>query len=243
MIEFDRLSEFFSGFYDFQPADRFIYLDFHLHTAVAEGRDTPPSLLALISGNPHLISITDHNDILGAVGACEIGLNNVPGIELVCADGFELLVYFKTLQELEGFYIGEVEPNRHRSRATRASKNVDYYLDLLAERRCYLSIPHINGLAEKNYLKNVRYTKSVLRRVDAIETYNHGLPKNRNINAQIIRRSYQLEATFGSGATIQRGVSSFYRYLDQEERRHRHLMGGFYPRALRAAVAQPWAGQ
>ncbi|MGR5061708.1 PHP domain-containing protein [Photobacterium sp. DNB22_13_2] len=243
MIEFDKLSGFFSGFYTFKPRERFIYLDFHLHTTVSEGITISPSLLSFLSDKPHLISITDHNDIRGAAVACEIGMTNIPGIELVCKDGFELLVYFKTLKELEVFYTKEVERNTHCYLTARTNKDIGYYLDLLSERDCYLSIPHINGLAEKNFLKSVPYVKNVIKRVDAIETYNHALPKNRNINAQIIRRSYQLEATFGSSALINSDLLSFCRYLDQEEKRHHRLLDSFFRSPLGYGLAQPWAGQ
>ncbi len=118
--------------------------------------------------------------------------------------------------------------NKHRSRMKRTNKDIYYYLDLLAERQCYLSIPHINGFAQKNYLKNMSYIKHILNRVDAIETYNHTLPKNRNINAQIIRRAYQLEATFGSDVYLNNELRSFYRLLNNEERRHRKLMDNLY---------------
>ncbi|KHT64647.1 histidinol phosphatase [Photobacterium gaetbulicola] len=243
MIEFDQLSEFFSDFFDYQARGKFIYFDFHLHTSASQGVIIPPSILAVLSENTHLISVTDHNDIRGAVAACERGMNNVPGIELVCEDGFELLVYFRTLDQLEAFYIGDVEKNKHCYRARRTTRGVDYYLDLLAERDCYLSIPHINGLAQKNYLKHLPYMKSVLKRVNAVETYNHALPKNRNINAQIVRRAYQLEATFGSSALIVRELMSFYRYLGQEERRHHRMLEGLFRQSMVSPLAQSWTGQ
>ncbi|MDV5170542.1 PHP domain-containing protein [Photobacterium rosenbergii] len=243
MIEFDKLSSFFSGYFQFKPRDKFIYLDFHLHTVAAEGATITPSVVSFLLEQPHLIAVTDHNDIRGAAAMCEIGMNNIPSIELVCEDGFELLVYFNSLQDLEAFYAKEVEKSKHRYRMARTDKGIDYYLDLLQERDCYLSIPHINGLAEKNYLKNMPQMKSVIKRVDAIETYNHALPKNRNVNAQIIRRFYQLEATFGSSAFIRHELLSFCRFLGQEERRHQRLLGSLYQRPSRVGLAQRRAGQ
>ncbi|WEM43217.1 PHP domain-containing protein [Photobacterium sp. DA100] len=243
MIEFDQLSEFFSDFYDIKARGQFIYFDFHLHTTASPRIMTPPSVLAFLTETNHLISVTDHNDIRGAATACDKGLNNVPGMELVCEDGFELLVYFRTMEQLEAFYSGEVEKNKHCYRARRTTRDIGYYLDLLAERECYLSIPHINGLAQKNYLKYLPYMKNVLKRVNAIETYNHALPRNRNINAQIVRRAYQLEATFGSSALIARELMSFYRYLDQEERRHPRMLESLYRQSLVSPLAQSWTGQ
>ncbi|MCW8328706.1 PHP domain-containing protein [Photobacterium sp. SDRW27] len=228
MIEFDKLSDFFSGFYDFKRSDEFIYLDFHLHTIAPNGFNTSPFLIEFLKGKKYLISITDHNDIRGAISAYDLGINNVPGIELGCEDGFEILVYFKKIQELEDFYIGEVEKNKHPYRMTRTNKDIYYYLESLVGRNCHISIPHINGLAQKNYLNNKPYIKSVLNRVDAVETYNHSLPKNRNINAQVIRQNYQLQATFGSDAHVNHELLSFYRFLNSEEKIHHKLMDNLY---------------
>lgn len=232
MIEFDKMSEFFSDFYDFKPRDEFIYLDFHLRTTVLERFTTLPFVLDLLKGKKHLIAITDHNDIRGAIAACDLGINNVPAIEVGCGDGFDLLVFFKELADLEAFYRQEVENNKHLYRMTRTTKDIFYYLDVLADWQCYLSIPHINGFAQNNYLKNKPDIKKVLKQVNAIETYNHALPKNRNINAQIIRRSYQLDATFGSDVHINDELQSFYRLLESEEKRHRKLMDNLYERSL-----------
>ncbi|WP_064609063.1 PHP domain-containing protein [Photobacterium sp. J15] len=224
MIEFDKISDFFSEFYDFKLSDERSYFDFHLHTTQAKGRGSLPFYLEFLKGKHHLIAITDHNEIKGAISVAEAGINNVPAIELACKDGFEILIYFRKLQDLEDFYIREVECRKHFCRMERTDKDIEYYLDALVGRDCYLSIPHINGLAENNYLQNKPYIKKILTRVDAIETYNHSLPKNRNINAQIIRRSYELDATFGSDSCTNRDIESFYRLLNQELRRQHKWM-------------------
>ncbi|GAB3522136.1 PHP domain-containing protein [Photobacterium alginatilyticum] len=237
MIEFDKMSDFFSGFYGFKPRDEFIYLDFHLRTTVLERFTTLPFVLDLLKGKKHLIAITDHNDIRGAIAACDLGINNVPAIEVGCSDGFDLLVFFKELADLETFYRQEVESNKHLYRMTRTTKDIFYYLDVLADRPCYLSIPHINGFAQNNYLKNKPDIKMVLNRVDAIETYNHALPKNRNINAQIIRRVYQRDATFGSDVHINHELQSFYRLLESEEKRYRKLMGNLYEQQIPKSIS------
>lgn len=237
MIEFDKMSDFFSDFYDFKLRDEFIYLDFHLRTTASGRFTTLPFLLELLKGKKHLIAITDHNDIRGSIAACDLGINNVPSIEIGCEDGFDLLIYFKEITQLEDFYCHEVERNKHLYRITRTNKNIDYYLDALAGRPCYLSIPHINGFAQHNYLKNKPDIKKVLNRVDAIETYNHALPKNRNINAQIIRRVYQRDATFGSDVHINHELQSFYRLLESEEKRYHKLMDNLYEKQIPKSIS------
>lgn len=165
-----------------------------------------------------MISITDHNEIRGAVKIAELGISVVPGIELGCEDGFELLVYFNTFEDLEEFYAREVEGNKHPYRMARTTKDVFYYLDLLEGRGCHISIPHINGMAQKNFIKNKHYLSEVIKRVDSLETYNHSLSKKRNLTAKDLRKRYDLNATFGSDAHINREILSFYRFLNMEEK-------------------------
>lgn len=228
MIEFDKLSDYFNEFYDFKPNDDSIYLDLHLHTSASDGYNSPKFFIDFLNEKKHLISITDHNEIRGAVKISELGVSVVPGIELGCEDGFELLVYFKTFEDLEEFYAREVEGNKHPYRMARTTKDVFYYLDLLEGRGCHISIPHINGMAQKNFIKNKHYISEVIKRVDSLETYNHSLSKKRNLTAKDLRKRYDLNATFGSDAHINREILSFYRFLNMEEKKHHKLMDSLY---------------
>lgn len=228
MIEFDKLSDYFNEFYDFEPKDNAMYLDLHLHTCASDGYNTPKFFIDFLNEKKHLISITDHNEIRGSVKISELGVTVVPGMELGCEDGFELLVYFKNFEDLEEFYIREVEGNKHPYRMARTTKDVFYFLDILEGRGCHISVPHINGVAQKNFIKNKIYLPEVLTRVDSLETYNHSLSKKRNLAAKDLRKRYDLNATFGSDAHINREILSFYRFLNMEERKHHKLMDSLY---------------
>ncbi|WP_319371855.1 PHP domain-containing protein [uncultured Ilyobacter sp.] len=228
MIEFDKISDYFNEFYDFGPKDDIIYLDLHLHTNASDGYNTPKFFIDFLKEKKHLISITDHNEIRGSVKISELGVKVVPGMELGCEDGFELLVYFKNFEDLEEFYVREVEGNKHPYRMARTTKDAFYFLDILEGRGCHVSIPHVNGLAQKNYIKNKHYLSDVLTRVDSLETYNHSLSKKRNLTAKDLRKSYHLSATFGSDAHINREILSYYRFLNMEEKKHHKLMDSIY---------------
>jgi predicted metal-dependent phosphoesterase TrpH len=238
MIEFDKLSEYFKDFYEFKPKDESIYMDLHLHTCASDGYNTPEFFINFLKNKKHLISVTDHNEIRGAVKIAELGIEVVPGMELGCEDGFELLVYFKNFEDLEEFYVREVETNKHPYRMARTTKNAFYYLDILEGRGCHVSIPHINGMAQKNFLKNKDYLTQVLERVDAVETYNHSLSKNRNLTAKNIRKRYDLSATFGSDAHINREILSFYRFLNMEEKKHHKLVDSLYKIPLISGIGK-----
>lgn len=238
MIEFDKLNIFFKEIHPFKDDGRELYLDLHMHTYASDGFNREDFLIEFLRQKEHLISITDHNEIRGAVAIEGSGVNNVPGIELGFIDGFELLVYFKTIENLEDFYIKEVEPHKHRYRMARTNKDVYYFLDLLKERECHISIPHINGLAQKNFIKNKEYIKDILQKVDSVETYNHTLTKGRNLAAKTLRKKYDLTATFGSDAHINREIKSYYRFLNEEERKHHKLVDTLYKLPMISGIGQ-----
>lgn len=238
MIEFDKLNIFFKEMHSFKQDDRELYLDLHMHTYASDGFNKEDFLIEFLREKEHLISITDHNEIRGAIGIEGSGVNNVPGIELGFIDGFELLVYFKTIKELEEFYTKEVEPHKHRYRMARTNKDVYYFLDLLKERECHISIPHINGIAQKNFIKNKAYIGDILKKVHSVETYNHTLTKGRNLTAKNLRKKYDLTATFGSDAHINREIKSYYRFLNEEERKHHKLVDTLYKLPMISGIGQ-----
>lgn len=239
MIEFDKLSDFFKDIHPFKRDSRDLYIDLHMHTYASDGFNREDFLIEFLRNKEHLIAITDHNEIRGAVALHEKGLiNNAPGIELGFIDGFELLVYFKRMEELEDFYIKEVEPHKHRYRMARTNKDVFYFLDLLRDRECHLSVPHINGIAQKNFVKNKEYIKEILKRVDSVETYNHTLTKGRNLAAKGLRKKYDLTATFGSDAHIHREIQSYHRFLNDEETKHHKLVDTLYKLPMISGIGQ-----
>jgi len=238
MIEFDKLSNFFKNIHPFTKEDKELYLDLHMHTYASDGFNKEDFFIDFLKDKEHLISITDHNEIRGSVALKDKGLNIVPGIELGFIDGFELLIYFNTMQELEEFYIREVEPHKHRYRMARTNKDVFYFLDLLKNRQCHISVPHINGLAQKNFIQNKEYIKDILLRVDSVETYNHTLTKKRNLTAKRIRKHYDLTATFGSDAHINREIKSYHRFLNEEEKKHHKLVDTLYKLPMISGIGQ-----
>ncbi len=228
MIEFNKLDPFFKRFHTFDKGLQDLYIDLHMHTIASDGFNKKDFFIDFLKDKEHLISITDHNEIRGTIVLSETDINIVPGIELGFIDGFELLVYFQDIIDLEKFYISEVEPHKHRYRMARTNKDVHYFLRVLKEWDCHLSIPHINGLAQKNYLKNKDYLKSIYPLIDSIETYNHTLNKKRNLAAKAIRKKYDLSATFGSDAHINREIKSYNRFLNSEEKKHHTLLDTLY---------------
>lgn len=208
MLEKNNLAPFFKNKLIDKPSDN--YIDLHIHTTASDGFIKTELVTKIFSKIPHLISITDHNSIKNNLKlAQKPQLNIIPGIEVGCKDGFELLIYFKTEKELKEFYQKYVKPFKLKYDITRTKKDHTYFLNKANKYNSFISIPHITGLAQKNYLSYKDYIQHVIKRVDAIETYNHSLSENRNKQAQKVRRKNKKFATFGSDAHIKQSLIAF----------------------------------
>lgn len=210
----DSLDEFLKKFYTDRGKDKTL-IDLHLHTNYSDGFISGKSLLHYLEDKNYLIAVTDHNAIGGNILLRKLGINVIPGIELGCCDGFELLVYFASEDDMVYFYKGYVEPNKNKIRMAKTTKDIEYYLTALKNFECYKSIPHIAGVAQKNFIKNKDYIYNVIGRVDAIEIHNHALPNSRNLIAEDIQKKYNLGITFGSDSHFMDEVKSFYNYINE----------------------------
>lgn len=229
MVEFQKLSNFFFDFIerDSKYAGDFYY-DLHIHTTASDSFIKPEVMQEFLQTKQYLLAVTDHNEIKGAVKLRELGINNVPGIELGCEDGFELLVYFKKMEDLENFYRKEVEQFKNKKRMAKTKRDIFTYLDKLNEYECHKSIPHICGVVQKNFINNKPYIYDVIKVVDSIETYNHALPEIRNQEASEIREKFGKTATFGSDAHIVREMFSYYKYSNLDLKKTEKMVDYFY---------------
>lgn len=214
MIEKNQLNKFFE---DFIVDKDNSYIDLHIHTDSSDGFIGADFFIEFLENIPHLISITDHNAIDNNLKLQQNkNLNVVPGIEIGCKDGLEFLIYFKTPESLEEFYTRSVEPFKINNEITRTRQTHTYFLKEARKYDSLISIPHIAGMAHKNYLKNKNYIKKIIKSVDAIETYNHSIPKNRNLIAKKVRKIYNKTATFGSDAHFKQAIHSFQKMQNND---------------------------
>lgn len=224
MLEFKKLDPYFKSKMHFDETDENIYIDLHLHTIASDSTLTAQFFYDFLPGKNHLISITDHNEIRKNLMLHERGwINIIPGIELGCNDGFELLLYFDRASDLEEFYRKYVEPHRSKLRMVKTSKDVYYYLDKLEQYDVFMSIPHISGYAHKSFLKKT-YIEDLILKCGALETYNHTLGKKRNLTAKKVRKRYHKTATFGSDGHSAAEIKSFYKFQN-DEYSHLHKIG------------------
>lgn len=239
MIEFQKLSDFFFPFIesDIRYIGEFYY-DLHIHTTASDSFIKPEFLKSFVEEKRYLLAVTDHNDIRGAIKLNELGIKNVPGIEVGCEDGFEMLVYFKTMQDLETFYRKEVEPYKNLKRMAKTYRGIYEYLEVLNQWECHKSIPHIYGVVQKNFINNKKYIYDIITKVDSLETHNHALPMVRNLLASELREKYNLTATFGSDAHILREVISFYKYSNLDLNKREKIVNYLYKISSLTGIGQ-----
>lgn len=213
LISIKNLNNFFIKFYTDKKKNKTL-VDLHLHTNYSDGFIASKSLLHYLEDKNYLIAVTDHNTISGNILLRKMGINVIPGIELGCSDGFELLVYFNSEKDMIKFYKIYVEPNKNKIRMAKTTKDIFFYLKALQNFNCYKSIPHIAGIAQKNFIKNKKYIYNIIRVVDSIEIHNNALPEIRNEIAKKLQKRYKKEITFGSDAHFIEEIKKFYEYYN-----------------------------
>ncbi|MGL6099005.1 MAG: PHP domain-containing protein [Fusobacteriaceae bacterium] len=211
------ISPFFKEFYTTKDPKFDFYLDLHLHTIDSDGVITPENIAVFLKDKNYLLAVADHNEISGCKKLLDLGINVVPAIELGCQDGFEILVYFKNFETAEIFFSKEVAPFKHPTRMSRTTRDIFTYLELLKEYDVHLSIPHINGLAQKNFIKNKNNIFKVVRESDSLETYNHALPKKNNSVAKSVKKIYNKNETWGSDAHTMREIKDYLLFLHKKK--------------------------
>lgn len=97
MISSIKLAPFFQDFIQqSEYENNGFFQDMHIHTPASDGFIKIEFLKQFLEDKKYLIAITDHNAIAGNLSLFQSGISVIPGLELGCQDGFELLVYFKT---------------------------------------------------------------------------------------------------------------------------------------------------
>src|SRR3990167_5813519 len=91
-----------------------IFFDMHFHTNYSDGSAKIDTIAKLCKKNNIGISITDHNEIKGAVLASAEEIKLIPGIEVRSAENLDMLFYFYKIGDLIEFYNKHVRPNKKR---------------------------------------------------------------------------------------------------------------------------------
>lgn len=154
----------------------------HIHSTCSDGIFLPSTIVAYAKiAGISVLSITDHNEIRGAVGAIKIaerlGLIYFPGIELtftVKKRAYELLAYFYEKKDIERFY----KAFRIGSGFIPSFPDVDSVESLIKEHHGIFIVPHPFG--RKGIYRNGRNSHII---PSGIEVFNAFTNEKRNTRA------------------------------------------------------------
>jgi hypothetical protein len=180
-------------------------VDMHFHTIHTDGLVSIRSLLSRARARGIGCAITDHNEISGAVHACQErgDLPIIPGIEISAVDGPHLLLWFYSAGDLEDYFQRHIRDRRCESPwlLTRLTTReileaAEGYACLRAPAHPYGYLIFNGGLAkciEKGYLDRELYGKC-----EAIEGICANMTHGENLRAVALAHRLDLPVTGGT---------------------------------------------
>ena len=166
--------------------------DLHTHTIYSDGTMTPKTVIDRARSLNIGVSVTDHNTAKGSLMAYneaeKTGTPYICGVELGTSEGKELLFYFYEPENLERFFIKEIEPFR-TSRMTRVSKPMSTYIQSGLKEEygvSLVSFPHPYAPLYKNMNHMPELTAEMLNFCDAVEASNgHAKKRSNRLSAEL----------------------------------------------------------
>jgi hypothetical protein len=190
-------------------SEGFFPADMHFHTVHSDGTVSIPSLIRRIQKNDVGCAVTDHNEVSGALAACneKTGLLIIPGIEISTSDGPHILLYFSSPRDLEDFFVRHIREHRRSSPwmlTTLKSRDVFEAAEGYACLRCpahpYGYLLFNSGLGkciEKGYLD-----ESLYNQCDLIEGICANMGRRENLRAVALATRLGLPVTGGSDGHV-----------------------------------------
>ena len=188
------------------PPPPSLLVDLHSHSRYSDGTATLADIEAACDRLAIGVSLTDHNEIRGAIRLSERQkIWTVPGIEVGTTEGLEFLIYFRDPGQLEDYFIRAVDPFLlSRFMVRSRAKSLDA---IAAAQDCggYVSLAHPFAPGRKSIefhrQKGPRqraFVDQVLQSVDAIELFNGGVLRRSNSQAEQFSLGVEKPFTAGS---------------------------------------------
>ncbi len=182
--------------------------DLHVHTCYSDGRINVSEAVDAAQAKHIGLAIADHNEIRGSLAGHSLAQNSgtpfLCGLELGTREGKELLFYFKKPENLERFYLAEVEKFK-TARMTRLSRSMESFLDDDIKHKYGVSLvvlPHPFGL----WFKNINWNRDLSTRMigfcDAMEVINGQMSQTQNYRALCAAIRFNKHMTSGSDAHL-----------------------------------------
>lgn len=189
-------------------------VDMHVHTRHS---DAAPSVRRVVDHALRRgvgVAITDHNEVSGvrALGRTRPGDMVIPGIEVDCAEGPHILLYFYSRGDLFEYYDRLLRERRRGAQYMTSCPTADEVLSAAGGYSCLAIAAHPFGYfgldrgvlkcAEKNLLAGV------VDRLDGLEAICGGMTSRVNAMAVSYAEARALPVTGGSDAHLLRAIGS-----------------------------------
>ena len=188
----------------------FCLADMHVHSRYSDGFASPKLLLKKARKLGIGLSITDHNEIGGAVKLAKEGVLLIPGIEVNTHTNKDIILYFYNVGELMEFYEKQILPYKRIWPKYTISKTITEILEKAERYNCLTTVPHPYGYLYKNVIKTIGENPKMMKMVDAIEVLTGGNTRSRNKKAINLAQTYEKAFTGGTDA---HGLAEFGRVV------------------------------
>lgn len=178
-------------------------VDMHFHTNFSDGSAGVRDVLDRLFQSGIGVAITDHNEIRGSLEAERLSegkIKIIPGIEVNCLEGRELLVYFHTQKDLIRFYENEIAPYRGFNPAGKIKRKLIEVAEGAKIHGGIVSAAHPFGFMGKKNLHRwvAKNGDQLLKSIDLIESNNGAASKKKNERARSWANELGMPTTGGS---------------------------------------------
>jgi predicted metal-dependent phosphoesterase TrpH len=206
----------------------FSYVDMHYHTRYSDGRTDIVRVMKKCKKKGLGVSITDHNDIRGAILASRYnGVMAIPGIEVGAKEGAHIIFYFYSIKDLEEFYLKNIKDARQKNPIRPIKTGIK---ELLEEAKKYNAItcaPHPfsrfgrHGICKA--IRQKRVDESIIQKIDLIEVINGTNLKKQNMKALMLANKLRKGITGGSDGHTTTEIGKVLTYTKRAESKEEFL--------------------
>ena len=190
-------------------ADKFDLYDLHVHTTYSDGLSSPKDVMRRARELGIGVAITDHNEIRGSIvcGEHSGGVRTIPGIELATCVGVDLLAYFTRMDDLERFYVKEIEGHKSIDPSSFTDLTPSYLIDAVKEHGGLSYLAHPFGYLWKNWTTILNSLHEKTRNaINGIEGMNGALSGKRNKLALELAKHMNKPVIGGSDAHLSQRI-------------------------------------
>ncbi len=197
---------------------RYSVVDMHIHSHHSDGTPSVDDIAERAKELGIGVSVTDHNQIEGAVELAARGdVFNIPGIEVTSLEGTHLLVYFHDVRDLEKFYGRDILP--HMGPSVMSSTELEME-EIVRRARQYPSLtvfahPYsaaFTGVCNV-YFPGERL-EAVLAQVDGVEVINASNLTKWNLRCALLGFNLAKAVTGGSDSHSVQHIGRAVTYSD-----------------------------